>query len=411
MGRRRRWWRRDFFLDLGATTILFAAAGDPAFRSEASLLILRRGLASPYAAGDAVRHLIGRLPPSYRLARPYRGNQLQDADLLEKLLGALIGEKLQAGWRRRHVWLTLSMASSPAERQAAVRVLHNLGASRVHLTAEPYVVALGSGGLDEPGRVTAVINVGGESTELAILNRDAMVAAQAIPMGGRALDEAVREWALNRLGVEVSPLMAEEAKFRLGDLRPAPGTEVDPIPVAGKNLKTGLPSRVQVDPERLRAHVAEQVRVLAAAFARLLEGCSAEVAADVLERGVVLVGGGARLKGFDQILGEALKLPIRTEPKPDAFLLEGFHRWLAQPAIIPAEGVRRPKREREKGIFPGIPGSDGVWYPEEAMDFPDEPLGEVAGGLDEAAAVRAEEGHDGVLGAPELPERSSRPPA
>src|SRR5690554_8092677 len=109
----RRWWRRDYFLDLGATTTLFAAAGDPAFRSEASLLILRRGLASPYAAGDAVRHLIGRLPPSYRLARPYRGTQLQDADLLEKLLGALIGEKLQAGWRRRHVWLTLSMASSP----------------------------------------------------------------------------------------------------------------------------------------------------------------------------------------------------------------------------------------------------------------------------------------------------------
>lgn len=411
MARGRRWWRRDFFLDLGATTILFAAAGDPAFRSEASLLILRRGLASPYAAGDAVRHLIGRLPPSYRLARPFRGAQLQDADLLEKLLGALIGETLQSGWRRRHVWLTLAMASTPAERQAAMKVLHNLGASRVHLTAEPYVVALGSGGLDQPGRVTAVINVGGESTELAILNRDAVVAAQAVPVGGRALDDAVREWALDRLGVEVSPLMAEEAKLRLGDLHPRPGTEVDPIPVAGKNLKTGLPSRVQVDPERLRAHVAEQVRIIAAAFARLLEGCSAEVAADVLERGVVLVGGGARLKGFDQILAEALKLPIRTEPKPDAFLLEGFRRWLAQPTIIPAEGVRRPKREREKGLFPGVPGSDGVWYPDETANLPDDPLDEVAGGLHQAAAARVEENHHGVLDSPDLPGPSPRPPA
>src|SRR5690606_40358975 len=82
----RRWWRRDYFLDLGATTTLFAAAGDPAFRSEASLLILRRGLAAPYAAGDAVRHLIGRLPPSFRLARPYRDGRLEDADLLEQLL-------------------------------------------------------------------------------------------------------------------------------------------------------------------------------------------------------------------------------------------------------------------------------------------------------------------------------------
>lgn len=411
MGRGRRWWRRDFFLDLGATTTLFAAAGDPAFRSEASLLILRRGLVTPYAAGDAVRHLIGRLPPSYRLARPYRGAQLEDADLLEQLLGALIGEALQTGWRRRHLWVTLAMASTPAERQAAVRVLRSLGASRVYLTAEPYVVALGSGGLDEPGRVAAVINVGGESTELAILARDAVVAAQVVPVGGRALDDAVREWALSQLGVEVSPLMAEEAKFRLGDLLPAPGTEIDPIPVAGKNLKTGLPSRVQVDPERLRAHVAEQVRLIAGAFARLLEGCSAEVAADVLERGVVLVGGGARLKGFDQILAEALKLPVRTEPEPEAFLLEGFRRWLAQPGLIPAEGVRRPAREREKGIFPGVPGSDGVWYPNGPVDLAVDRLDEVAGGMHQAAAARVEEGQDGALEPSRLPQNSPKPPA
>lgn len=412
MGRGRRWWRRDFFLDLGATTTLFAAAGDPAFRSEASLLILRRGLVAPYAAGDAVRHLIGRLPPSFRLARPYREGRLEDADLLEQLLGALIGESLQAGWRRRHVWLTLSMVSSSAERQAAVKVLRNLGASRVYLTSEPFVVALGSGELDEPGRVAAVINVGGESTELAILARDAVVAAQVVPVGGRALDDAVREWALTRLGVEVSPLMAEEAKFRLGDLLPAPGTEVDPIPVAGKNLKTGLPSRVQVDPERLRAHVAEQVRLIAAAFGRLLEGCSAEVAADVLERGIVLVGGGARLNSFDQVLAEALKLPVRTEPEPDAFLFEGFRRWVAHPALIPAEGLRRPAREREKGIFPGVPGSDGVWDPNGPADLDGGLLDEVAGGVHQAAVARAEEEGNGAAQEPsKVPEGAPHAPA
>ncbi|NMA70698.1 MAG: hypothetical protein GX961_02125 [Firmicutes bacterium] len=405
MGRMRRWWRRDYFLDLGATTTLFAAAGDPAFRSEASLLILRRGLAAPYAAGDAVRHLIGRLPPSFRLARPYRDGRLEDADLLEQLLRSLIGERLHGGWRRRHVWVTLSMASSPAERQAAVKVLRNLGAGRVYLTAEPFVIALGAGDLDEPGGVAAVINVGGESTELAVLVRDAVVAARVIPVGGRALDETVRAWALTQMGVELSPLMAEEAKFRLGHLRPPEGSEVDPIPVAGKNLKTGLPARIQVDPEVFRARVMEQIHQIAAAFGRLVEGCSAEVAADLVERGVVLVGGGARLGGFDQVLAEALELPVRTEPEPDAFLLQGFQRWAAQPTVIPAEGVRRPAREREKGIFPGVPGGDGVWYPNGPVDLDGGVWDGVVGGADQAAAAQEPDG-----AGDEEPVEASRPP-
>lgn len=389
MGRSRRWWRRDFFLDLGATTTLFAAAGATAFRSEASLLILRRGLREPYAAGDAVRNLIGRLPPSYRLARPYRDGRLENPELLEQLLTAVAGEALQTGWRRRHVWLTLSLASTPSERQAALRVLRTLGANHVRVTAEPYVVALGSGDLDQEGRVAAVINVGGESTELAILSRQAVVAAQVIPVGGRALDDAVREWALTRMGVEVSALMAEEAKLRLKSLDGQAGEEEDPIPVAGKNLKTGLPSRIQVDPSLLRSQMADQVRLIAAAMQRLLEGCSPEVSGDVLERGIVLAGGGSRMDGFERVLEQELKVSIRKEPAPDVFLLEGFNRWLESPAIIPGEGVRRRGPEKAMAIFPGIPPHEGPWYAGPSPDL-DAELPEELSGLDEVAATGGE---------------------
>src|SRR5690606_41767200 len=104
----------------------------------------------------------------------------------------------------------------PAGGQGGGRVLRSLGAGRVYRTAAPFVIALGAGDLDEPGGGAAVINVGGESTELAVLVRDAVVAAQVIPVGGRALDETVRAWALTQMGVELSPLMAEEAKFQIG---------------------------------------------------------------------------------------------------------------------------------------------------------------------------------------------------
>src|SRR5690606_41979915 len=109
----RRWWRRDYFLDLGATTTLFAAAGDPAFRSEASVLILRRGLAAPYAAGGAVRHLFGRLPPSFRLARPYRDGRVEDADLRGHGHRRSSCERLQGERRPRHVCDTRASASRP----------------------------------------------------------------------------------------------------------------------------------------------------------------------------------------------------------------------------------------------------------------------------------------------------------
>ncbi|BAS29140.1 rod shape-determining protein [Limnochorda pilosa] len=401
MGRGSRWWRRDFFLDLGTTTTLFAAAGATAFRSEASLLILRRGLKEPYAAGDQVRQLVGRLPPSYRLARPYREGRLENPELLEQLLAAITRETLQVGWRRRHVWVSVPMASTSSERQVAVRVLRGLGAARVHLTAEPYVLALGSGALDQDGRVAAVVNVGGEATELAILSREAVVAAQVIPVGGRALDEAVREWALTRAGVEVSPLMAEEAKLRLGSLRPEAAGEEDPIPVAGKNLKTGLPSRIQVEPALLRSQMADQVRLIAAAMQRLLEGCSAEVSGDLLERGIVLTGGGSRMEGFEKVLEEELKLAVHKEPEPEAYLLEGFHRWLSNPGLIPAEGVHRPAREKEKAVFPGIPQREGPWYAGSTPDL-DAPLPErLTEDLGEVAVARAPEAK--AVAPPRLP--------
>ncbi|HEY8394466.1 MAG TPA: rod shape-determining protein [Thermaerobacter sp.] len=307
---------RDLGVDLGAVNTLIYVEGQGVVLNEPSVVAVDRQSGRVVAVGSEAQRMLGRTPEHIIATRPLRGGVIADFTATAAMLKALLARAMphRFGLRPRVVVCVPSGVTS-VERRAVIEAAQAAGAGKVYLLEEPVAAALGAGlDIHEP-RGHMVVDVGGGTTDIAVLSLGGIVHAVSARVGGDTFDEAIIRHVKQRYNVLIGERTAEAVKRAVGTAVPVPG-DTREHEVRGRDLVTGLPRTLRLTPAEIYQALEEPLLQVATAIRGALERVPPELAADVLARGVVLTGGGSLLEGMDRLITDVTGLAVIRPEEP-----------------------------------------------------------------------------------------------
>ncbi|WP_191563267.1 rod shape-determining protein [Janibacter melonis] len=321
----RRWLPgRDLALDLGTASTLIHQQGRGVVLDEPSVVALAADSDEVLAAGRAAKEMLGRTPGSMRSVRPLRGGVIHDPDVAERMLRVFADTVGVSSVLRPRVVVCVPSTVSPLERRAVEDVALRVGARRVYVVEEPVVAAIGAGLPLTGSDASTVVDIGGGSTDAAILALGGVVASRSVRVGGESMDEAIAAHVEQHYSLLLGERSAEHIKIEAGSAFPL-GQERR-TRGRGRDLVTGLPRTVEIGSSGGRRALDAPVRAVVDLVRSLLDASPPELVGDVLSRGVVLTGGGALLRGLDARLEHELGVPTRVADEPLRAVVRGAGR-------------------------------------------------------------------------------------
>ena len=302
-----RYFSNDIAIDLGTANTLIYIKGKGIVLDEPSVVAVQAdsmGRDETLAVGTEAKKMLGCTPGSIRAIRPLKDGVIADFVITGKMLKAFIRKVNSSKWSAApRVVICVPCGATLVERKAIKDSAREAGASAVHLIEEPVAAAIGAGlPIDEPTG-SMVVDIGGGTTEVGVISLSGVVYSHSIRVGGDTFDEAIIQYVRRNYGMLIGEASAEEIKKRIGSAFPS--TEVSEMEVKGRNLAEGIPRSNEV----LEA-LADPLSQIVQAVRSALEQTPPELGADIAERGLVLTGGGALLKGLDRLLAEETGLPV-----------------------------------------------------------------------------------------------------
>src|SRR6266566_1710001 len=306
---------RDMAIDLGTANTLIYVRGLGVVLNEPSVVALNVGTGQIVAVGAEAKRMIGRTPGSILAVRPLKDGVIADFDVTERMLRYFI----QKVHKRRHLAKPRIIVAVPSgltgvEESAVKEAGRQAGARRVYIFEEPLAAAIGAGlPVNEPVG-SMVVDIGGGTTEVAVISLGGIVTSQSIRVGGDELDQAIITFAKKEHSLMLGERTAEQIKISIGSAFPAedePQTEV-----RGRDLVTGLPKTVVIAADDVRRAIDEPLSLIVEAVKSTLDKCPPELAGDVMDRGIAMAGGGALLRGMDDRLREETGLPVDMADNP-----------------------------------------------------------------------------------------------
>ena len=332
----------DLAVDLGTANTRVYVPGVGVALDEPSVIAMQSSDNTVLAAGRKAKAMIGRVPESVQVITPLRRGVIADVTAARHMLGHFIRAVI-GRWhiRQPRVSVVVPYGTTQVEKRAVEELGRSVGARKVYLIEEPVAAALGAGlPVSEPGAHT-IVNIGGGTTEVAVMSLSGIVGCESMRFGGDDLDEAIMQHVKKGHSLLIGPLQAEELKMTIGSMHP-PGSEVEGAPICevkGRNLINGLPKTIGVSVQELREALQEPTAALLNTVRSCLERIPPELAADILDAGIVLTGGGALLTGLDAGLRALTHLPVRVSEEPARCAVLGAGRALEDPALLRAMSV------------------------------------------------------------------------
>ncbi len=321
----RRWLPgRDLALDLGTTNSLIHRQGRGVVLDEPSVVAVDSATGEVVTAGRTAKEMLGRTPGSMRAVRPLRGGVVHDPDVTERMLRVFVDNIGVSSVFRPRIVVCVPSTVSPLERRAVEDVAMRVGARQVYVLEEPVVAAIGAGLPLTDVEASTVVDIGGGSTDAAILALGGVVASRSARVGGAAMDEAVSAYVQQQFSLLLGERSAEHIKIEAGSAFPL--AEARRARVRGRDLVSGLPRTVELSSDEVRRALDPPVRAVVDLVRDLLDSTPPELAGDVLRRGVVLTGGGALLRGIDARLEHELGVPVRVADDPLRAVIRGAGR-------------------------------------------------------------------------------------
>ncbi len=321
----RRWLPgRDLALDLGTTNSLIHRQGRGVVLDEPSVVAVDSATGEVVTAGRTAKEMLGRTPGSMRAVRPLRGGVVHDPDVTERMLRVFVDNIGVSSVFRPRIVVCVPSTVSPLERRAVEDVAMRVGARQVYVVEEPVVAAIGAGLPLTDVEASTVVDIGGGSTDAAILALGGVVASRSARVGGAAMDEAVSAYVQQQFSLLLGERSAEHIKIEAGSAFPL--AEARRARVRGRDLVSGLPRTVELSSDEVRRALDAPVRAIVDLVRDLLDSTPPELAGDVLRRGVVLTGGGALLRGIDARLEHELGVPVRVADDPLRAVIRGAGR-------------------------------------------------------------------------------------
>jgi rod shape-determining protein MreB len=305
---------RDIAVDLGTANTLVYVRGEGIIVSEPSVVAIDTATGAVHAVGEEAKRMIGRTPATISAIRPLRHGVIADFEVTEQMLRYFIRRVQQRRWARPRVVMCAPSGITEVEKKAVVEASLAAGAREVRLIEEPVAAAIGAGlDISEPvGHM--VVDVGGGTTEVAVLSLGGMVVSQSLRMGGYELDEAISGYIRREHRIAIGQQTAEDIKIELGSAAPLHEELVTEI--RGRDLTTGLPKSIHLTSEEIRAAMAETVDAVIGAIKDTLERTPPELAADIAERGILLAGGGVLLGAFADRVRAETGMPANLAESP-----------------------------------------------------------------------------------------------
>jgi rod shape-determining protein MreB len=306
---------RDLAIDLGTANTLIYARGIGVVLDEPSVVAINVNDGRPVAVGHQAKQMMGRTPSHIRTVRPLKDGVIADFEVCEKMLRWFIQQVHGSKWSKPRMIICVPSGITGVEQRAVQDAAEYAGARKpVHIIEEPMAAAIGADLPVHAPNGSMVVDIGGGTTEVAVISLGGIVTAQSVRVAGDELDDAIIQYVKKEFSLAIGERTAEEIKMQMGSAWPLP--EEVTADIRGRDLISGLPRTIQLTTEHVREALEEPVSAIVDAVKAALDRTPPELAADIMEEGITLTGGGALLQGLPDRLAHETGMPIRIAEEP-----------------------------------------------------------------------------------------------
>lgn len=314
----------DIGIDLGTANTLVNVRGKGIVINEPSWVAIDKRTRRPLAIGAQAKEMVGRTPANVVAVRPLRDGVISEFEITQALLGYFIGRAHQqtiVPMPRPRIVVGIPSGATEVEKRAVYDAAMAAGARETYLIEEPRAAALGAGLAISDIRGTMIVDIGGGTTEVAILSMGGVVVSRSLRVAGDEMDQDIITYIRNKYNLLIGERMAEQVKVTVGSAYPLPVEKT--IVVRGRNLVTGLPESIEVSSVEIREAISNSVQVIVDTIKDALDEAPPEILADLMETGICLAGGGALLNGLTERLGDDLSLRVWVAEDPMTCVARG----------------------------------------------------------------------------------------
>ena len=328
----------DLAIDLGTANTLVYVSGRGIVLAEPSVVAIQtlKGKRQVLAVGEEAKQMLGRTPGSIEAIRPLRDGVIADFEVAEEMIKHFIRKvHNRRSFVSPQVIVCVPSGSTAVERRAIQESAESAGARRVFLIEEPMAAAIGAGlPVTEPTG-SMVVDIGGGTTEVAVLSLGGIVYSRSVRIGGDRMDEAIMSYIRRNHNLLIGEATAERIKLTIGSAYPPPRDgEQRAMPIRGRDLMNGVPREITLTEAQIAEALAEPVGAIVEAVVTALENTAPELAADIVDKGIMLTGGGALLRNLDHMLRYATGLPISIAEDPLSCVALGTGRCLEEMKLL-----------------------------------------------------------------------------
>lgn len=318
----------DIGIDLGTCNTLVCVKGEGVIISEPSVVAVKKGtnkvLLNGQAVGNVAKEMLGKTPGGIMAVRPLKDGVISDFDLAEALIRYFIQKvKQHQGWKlvKPRVAISIPSGISTVEKRAVINSAERAGARKIFLILEPIAGAIGIGLPIQEPTASMIVDIGGGTTEVAVLSLGGIVASKSIRIAGDELDEAIVQHMKTTYNLLVGEQTAERIKLVIGSAWPLEKEMT--MEAGGRDIVAARPRKVIINSEEVREALKRPIDSIVQAIKETLEKTPPELSADLINQGIVLVGGGALLRGLDKLIAKEVQIPVRTDEDPMTAVAKG----------------------------------------------------------------------------------------
>ncbi|HHW54792.1 MAG: rod shape-determining protein [bacterium] len=322
---------RDMGIDLGTANTLVTVKGRGVVLQEPSVVAIQRDTGTIMAVGEEAKRMIGRTPGNIVAIRPMKDGVIADFDVTQAMLRYFISKAGRRSLIKPRVIVSIPSGVTEVEKRAVLDAILQAGGREAHLLEEPMAAAIGAGLPVYEPTGNMIVDIGGGTTEVAVISLGGIVTSRSIRIGGDEMDEAIVNHIKRAYNLMIGERTAEEIKINLGSAyNPSQEEDEETYEVRGRDLVTGLPKTLSITGQEVREALAEPVANIVEAVKVTLERTPPELAADIMDRGIVMAGGGSLLKNFDLLLAKETGMPVYLAEEPLTCVVMGTGKALEE---------------------------------------------------------------------------------
>ena len=324
---------KDIGIDLGTSNVLIYVKDEGILLDEPSVIAIDTDTKEVLAVGKEANMMLGRTPNKVKAIKPLKDGVIADFEYTNKMLEEFVKKiKKKGSLKKSKVLICCPANITQVEKNAMYELAENMGAKKIYIEDEPKVAALGAGLEIDKASGCMVIDIGGGTTDIAVLSLGSIVNSSSIKIAGNTFDKAIIEYIKNKHDLLVGEKTAEEIKLKLGAIKDI--DESNTMEIKGRSISEGMPKTITLTEEEIKDALIPQIDKINEEIKKVLENTLPELSSDIVDKGIIITGGGALIKGISEYIENDIKIPIYIAESPLTCVAEGCGILLTNPKIL-----------------------------------------------------------------------------